>query len=160
MDRFSCSGYLDIKVDVCKDDPTHQKVRLALWHDAKHVPYVNVDMPPATSEFIREHLYTAPVTLVPEVTHRWPQVSSKQVYTAWRLHTEILWKRQNDQKQSARELLKEFETAGCVDRWELEVPEGVEAFAWGMSNIARQLKDQVIEIAFDATCKTFFSLKA
>lgn len=92
MDRFSCSGYLDIKVDICKDDPTHQKVQLALWHDAKHVPYVNVDMPPVTSKFILEHLYMAPVTLVPEVTHCWPQVSSKQVYTAWRLHTEILWK--------------------------------------------------------------------
>lgn len=129
-------------------------VKISIAHDKKHVLYINVELPPAASDFIWEHLYTAPVTLVPEVTTRWPQLTSKQVYNAWMVHSAVLWKRAQDQRESAIKLLEEMEGKGEVTSWKLDVPDGVEAFAWGMQSIGVKLRNNVMEIALDATCES------
>ena len=154
MDRFTCNGALDIKIYL--ENPVERTVlvKISIAHDKKHVLYINVELPPAASDFIREHLYTAPVTLVPEVTTRWPQLTSKQVYNAWMVHSAVLWKRAQDQRESAIKLLEEMEGKGEVTSWKLDVPDGVEAFAWGMQSIGVKLRNNVMEIALDATCES------
>ena len=154
MDWFGCNGRLDIKVNPSKVHKGMLLVVVSISHEERHVPYINVEMPPAACDFIREHLYTAPITLIPEVTQQWPQVTPKQVYNAWVAHSAILWKKDNDQRVSATALLEELEKKGEVDMWQLKLPDGVEAFAWGMTPIGRQLQSKVVELALDATCKS------
>ena len=125
MDWFGCDGHLDIKVDPSTVHKGMLLVVVSISHEEQHVLYINVEMPPATCNFIHEHLYTAPVTLIPEVTQQWPQVMPKQVYDAWVAHSAILWKRDNDQQVSATALLEEMEKKGEVDMWLLKLPDGV-----------------------------------
>jgi len=151
MDRYGCSGYLDIKVNTGEDLLETFTAVVVVEHQMKHIPYVQVEMPAGASEFIRENLFSSPAALFPEVIQQWPSVTAKQVYWAWTAHSEVLWRKREDQKQSVKELMEELKDR--VEKWELDVPDGVVAIAWGVRQIARRLKGQVVEIAFDATCK-------
>jgi hypothetical protein len=65
--------------------------------------------------------------------------------------SEGLWKRDRTQLPSAKMLLEEF--GEDVEVFDIDIPEGVEQLAWGMKKIAEPLREKVVEIGIDATCK-------
>jgi hypothetical protein len=148
MDRYGCAGYLGIKVNTGEDLLDIFTAVVVVDHQMKHIPYVKVEMPADASEFIRENLFSSPAALFPEVIKQWPSVTSKQVYQAWTAHSEVLWWKKEDQKESAKELMEELKDR--VEKWELDTPDGVVAIAWWLRQIARRLKGRIVEIAFDA----------
>ena len=91
-----------------KPEDGYFDIRALFQHDLKHVPYIDVGLPAAACEFIRQHLHTAPTTLVPAVTQKWPTVTSNQVYNAWISHSTDFWRQDADHKKSLVMLLAEF----------------------------------------------------
>jgi hypothetical protein len=51
--------------------------------------------------------------------------------------------------ESAKCLIREDASA---DLWDLQVPEGVVALAWGMKRISKRIGREIVEIGIDATC--------
>jgi hypothetical protein len=151
MDRFPCESELRVTV---KSTETKQTITVRLQHHQNHIPYFNVDLPAEAADLIRQNLRVAtPNSLVGIVQEKFPQVSANQIYRCWATMSEALWKRADDQQESAETLLKELEEQGGIDRFEMEVEEGVTAVAWGLPEIASRVKGRVFEVAMDATCK-------
>lgn len=95
--------------------------------------------------------WSTPVSITPKVQATFPQVTPKQVHTAWTQMSEMLWKRDKMQIPSAKLLLEELRDE--VDLFDIKLPEGVEQVAWGIKPILRKLWDEVVEIGIDATCE-------
>jgi hypothetical protein len=152
MDRYNCRSGLTISVSHAAGKQT---VKIHLKHHTHHEPYFSIDMPPEVLQMLRENILIAtPSALVTIIRTKYPQVSAAQIYAAWRKMSESLWKRGDDQMDSASELLKEFEKAGKVDVFsEMKVEEDVTAMAWGLPQIASRIKASVVEVAMDATCE-------
>ena len=91
------------------------------------------------------------MSITPKVQAAFPQVTPKQVHTAWTQMSKMLWKRDKMQIPSAKLLLEEL--GDEVDLFDIKPPEGVEQVAWGIKPILRKLRDQVVEIGIDATCE-------
>lgn len=80
-----------------------------------------------------------------------PHVTAAQVHAAWTKMSEIFWKCEKEQMSSARALLDKL--GPDVEKFELNVPEGVSHLCWGMKKIAERLRGQIIELGVDATCE-------
>lgn len=109
-------------------------------------------MPPEAMEMIQAQVeWATPSDLMSKVREVFPNVSSAQVYNAWRALSETYWRRDDMQISSAQKLLAEFDDE--VDIFEPTcIPEGVEILAWGMKKIAKPLTGKIVEIGMDATC--------
>jgi hypothetical protein len=81
----------------------------------------------------------------------YPQITGKQIHTAWTQMSEMLWRRETEQLPSAEKLLKEL--SNDVDVFDVKVEDGVQQLCWGMKIIGERLKGKVVEIGIDATCK-------
>jgi len=149
MDRFDCQSRLSISVSHIRGK---QMVTVALQHTKRHVPYCSVDMPPEALQIIREHLWSIPSALVEQIQPNFPQVSAQQIHSAWAEMSEVLWKRKDNQVESASELLKEM--GDNVEILQIETVEGVSALAWGLRKTVTRLQGKIMEVALDATCES------
>lgn len=149
MVRYDCDSKLSIS---SRDVGERTLIHVYLRHHKNHREYYDVQMPPAASDIIRDHLETAtPHSLVTVIQERFVNVTAAQVHTAWTRMSEVLWRRQDDPVKSAVELLKEYEDD--VDYFEINVEEGVVMVAFGLKRILHAMKGRVVEIATDATCE-------
>ena len=147
IDRFPCNSKLDgIVVPRIKpggSGPPRQSVTIFLHHAIQHKTFENVNMPEAALEYIREHVSSFPPLITAEVQKRW--------HDAWGGLSKEPWKIHNNQIILAQGLLKKSNAQ--VDAWEFPVPEGMHAIGWRMKGISEKLRDQIVEVALDATCR-------
>jgi hypothetical protein len=124
-----------------------------LQHHVKHVPYIDVSMPPEALKMIEDQVeWLTPAAMASKVQAACPQVTSKQIYKAWRELSQTYWQRDELQLPSAKKLLAEYPEE--VDVFDVGgIPEDVEILAWGMKRITTRLKGHVVEIGMDATCQ-------
>lgn len=126
---------------------------MRLNHGVRHLHYFNVDLPDGAAEIIRHSIeHSLPSQLVPEVQATYPKVSAKQVHRAWSTMSQIMWRRAENQLESAQKLMEEF--GDDVKVLNVTVSEGVEILAISFPKINAALKDKVVEIGLDATCKS------
>jgi hypothetical protein len=149
MKRYPCESHLLI---TCRQNKTGLHVVINLKHHVKHVLYVDVGMPPEGQQMIEEQAeWLTPAMIAAKIQSIYPQITTKQIYTAWRELSQAHWRRNDVQLQSAQMLLAEY--SDDVDIFELvDLPVGVEMLAWGMKHIAEPLRGWVVKIAIDATC--------
>lgn len=157
MKRYHCQSRLTIRYHT---EPKRTYTEIILHHHVCHVHYLDVSMPPEAKSMIEGQAeWATPSSLAAHVRQAYPQVSRDQIYRAWRELSEVHWRRDSDQIKSTTMLLKEFSDE--VDIFELKnLPENVEAVAWGMKKIAGLLKDKIVEIGMDATCKFLFRVQS
>jgi len=151
MDRFDCAGALSIRV---KPNPWADNLHLitiTLGHKLGHVRYLDVGMPQEAYNHIKTQLHLTPGLIASQLAETFPDVTQAQVYSTWSRLSETYWKKDDDPIVSARQLLEE-DVRGA-DLWDLEVPEGVTAIAWGCRRISHKIGTKVIEIGLDATCE-------
>jgi hypothetical protein len=150
MKRYPCQSHLSVTYGEKKGGNAYINIRL--HHHFKHVHYVDVAMPPEAMQMVNEQAeWVMPSDLATKVRLAYPQVSTAQVYNAWKAVSETYWQRDHLQIPSTRKLLVEF--SDDVDIFEPKnIPEGAEMLAWGMKKIAERLKGKVVEIGMDATC--------
>ncbi|KAL0945140.1 hypothetical protein HGRIS_004293 [Hohenbuehelia grisea] len=119
----------------------------------KHIPYYSVAMPPGALDMVRENLeWSTPSSIVAKIQMAYPNVTPKQIHSAWTVMSEALWKRDRDQMESARQLLAELGDEAEV--FDVAIAEGVEQLCWGMKKIGTTLQGKVAEIGMDATFNT------
>jgi hypothetical protein len=156
LTRYPCRSRLNV---TSRTIGTEQSIKIHLVHRTKHPRYVSNECPEEVLDFIDEHRYLTPSDITKAVREKYPKLAftNKQVITAWNTANSALWKREGGQIESSRTLIGEFSVA---DHLELaDVPEGVQALAFGIRPIGEMLKDKVVEIAMDATCKLHLFLE-
>ncbi|HEV7736746.1 MAG TPA: hypothetical protein VGO47_05155 [Chlamydiales bacterium] len=153
MDRFNCGSLLNISVSRQNEDSRKQHIKIHLVHHVRHVLYYDVQLPDAARDIIQNNLWAIPSALAAKIHEDFPKVSSQQVYRAWATFSETMWKRADDQMESATMLLEEMDNE--VDILSINCEPGVKALAWGLKNIIRKLSGKIVEVAIDATCKLF-----
>jgi len=149
MDRFACDSHLRINIRRTEDQK-RQKITVCLEHSHNHVPYYDVSLPACTSEFIKENIWSAPSVIASKICDEFPHITRQQVYAAWSKYSEMLWKRADDQLESAKELLLEMTEE--ADIFQVDTLDGVVALGWGLPMMASRLKGKIVEVAIDATC--------
>ncbi|KAG7085883.1 hypothetical protein E1B28_003417 [Marasmius oreades] len=156
MRRFDCrSRLLASCKDLKKGSLTVKLVSLRIQHHEKHVPYYDVSMPEGASQIIRESVeWCTPSSLVAKIQASYPNVTSAQIYHAWAVMSEELWKKDPKQVESAQKVLDEHRDV--VDFFQVTTEPGVEQICWGLKLIAQRLtvKNVIVEIAIDATFNT------
>lgn len=125
-----------------------------LQHRVKHVLYIDVGMPPKALQMIQEQAeWSTPSQMATKIQLQYPQVTTKQIHSAWRGLSQEFWHRDDEQLPSTQKLLSEY--GDEVDIFEpVDVPEGVEILAWRMKKIAEPVRGKVVEIGMDATCES------
>ena len=110
-------------------------------------------MPPGAVDMVREQLDSiTPALLVERVRKLYPHVTAQQIYVKWTRLSEGLWKRRENQLESARVLLHDM--AEDVDLFSpTGVPAGVDILCWGIPGVAVRLRGEIHELAIDATCE-------
>lgn len=154
MHRFPCRSSLTI---TCKDArPGSSEVRavsINIRHHDAHVRYYKVNLPDDAAQIIADKIqWSTPSEIVRQVQAIHPFVTAVQVHNAWANMSEVLWKRDPNQLDSAKLLLEEF--GPDVDCFIADCSEGVEQICWGMKQIAAQLRGKIVEVGLDATCKS------
>lgn len=107
-------------------------------------------MPEEAATLIRDNLHQSPTALYETLAKQWKNLTQAQVYAAWSRKSEALWKQNDDPIVSLKRLPGGWPVD--VDIFDLAVPNGVTAIAWGVKQVANQIKNIVVEIALDATC--------
>ena len=77
-----------------------------------------------------------PVAIRPKVKATYPQVTPKQVHTAWTQMSEMPWKRDKVQIPSAKHLLEKLGNEGNL--FDIKPPDGVKQVAWWIKPILRK----------------------
>ena len=128
-----------------------------LQHNINHTPYYDVAMPPEALKIIQNSIeWSTLVSLVMKIQSMYPNVSSKQIHSAWSAMSETIWKKDEQQLPSAEKLLMEFPDE--VDVLDLPKADSVEQLTWGIKKIVTPLKGKVVEIGIDATCRSQLSV--
>jgi hypothetical protein len=152
MDRFDCKGALTIRIKPHLWADNLHLITIMIQHEEAHVRYLDISMPAEAFEYIKSQLHLTPGLIASQLAETFPELTQAQVYAAWSRLSEAYWKKDENPLVSARKLLEE-DTRG-VNIWELEVPEGVTAIAWGCQKISQKIGAQVLEIGLDATCES------
>jgi hypothetical protein len=127
-------------------------VTVRLNHGVQHLHYFNVDLPEGAAEIIRHSVeHSLPSQLVDEVQSTYPNVSAKQVHRAWSTMSQIMWRRADNQLESAQKLMEEF--GDDVKVLNVTAPDSVEILAISFPKINAALKDKIVEVGLDATCE-------
>jgi hypothetical protein len=92
-----------------------------------------------------------PGLIASQLAAQYPDLTQAQIYSAWSHQSEVFWKKDEDPFVLARKLLQGAKPE--VNFWELEVPNGVVAIAWGCRQISRRIGMMTVEIGLDAMCK-------
>jgi hypothetical protein len=152
MQRFDCNSRACVSARAAASDPTKTVVSINFYHEVQHKPYYDVSMPARATQIIRENMgHCRPVDLVPIIQAEFPNITAAQIYAAWIKLSEEIWKRADNQIESAMQLLQELGDEVEIERTKLD--DGVEQLCWTMKKIAGTLGKGVVEIALDATCK-------
>ena len=93
-----------------------------------------------------------------KIQGEYPAMLTKQVYKAWTTMSETLWKRHNEQIQSARALLTGYDNN--ADLLTIPATGGIEQVAWVMKKLANVLRGRIVEIGINTTCKRYISISA
>ena len=156
MHHFECGSSLNITCQKVDKEASECIMVINLRHNINHTPYYDVAMPPEALKIIQNSIeWLTPVSLVVKIQSMHPNVSSKQIHSAWSAMSETIWKKDEQQLPSAEKLLTEFPDE--VNVFDLLKADGVEQLAWGMKKIATPLKGKVVEIGIDATCRSQLS---
>ncbi|KAK1222359.1 hypothetical protein PQX77_014797 [Marasmius sp. AFHP31] len=163
MTRYPCRSKLIV---TCKNPnmcSTGMKlVTIDIHHHKRHIPYYDVGMPEEAAQVIRENLLdSTPNSLVHRLQKVFPQLTAKQVHSAWTVMSEEVWKKDKMQIPSAKTLIEEY--SEIVEAFDVQHEEGVEQLCWGMKIIAatiNQLGVRVEEMSMDATCEYSFRIMA
>ncbi|KAK7005431.1 hypothetical protein R3P38DRAFT_2427601, partial [Favolaschia claudopus] len=76
MDRYDCKSALRIAC-LSGDIAGEKKLRVYIKHDADHLPYYDVSLPPGAAAIIRENLeWHTPVEIAPKVRAQYPSVTA------------------------------------------------------------------------------------
>lgn len=153
MDRFECQGKLNVRIKQDQRIPSNTSVRVMMSHACKHVKYYSVSTPEEALKYIESRLNDVPSQIYSTVARKWPQVTQAQVYSAWVRLSERMWKRDDSPIISSWKFLNQ--SPDDVDLWDVASPEGVITLCWGVKRVAEYIKDIVVEIGMDATCKNF-----
>jgi hypothetical protein len=153
FDRFPCAGCLIITLKAHPYVTNHHLITLTLKHEKSHVRYVDISMPSEALTYIKQQLGSTPGLIASQLVGQFPQLTQSQVYAAWTRLSEAYWKKDEDPAVSAQRLLQEDKHG--VDFWELNVPVGVTAIAWGCRRISKKIGRATVEIGLDATCKSY-----
>ena len=114
---------------------------------------IKVDMPSSAIDLIAENVDLTPSIILPRIQKLYPHITATQIHKAWSQMSKILWKWDNNQLESARLLLSEFEEKQDITLLELPVHEGMIAIGWSLLKIIQWIKgNNIIEIVMDATC--------
>lgn len=151
MNYFKCKSALNIS---CQSNGDNSHI-ITIWlkHHKKHTPYYDVTLPPEAAAMIWEDLeWTSPSDMAKKVQNAYPAVTAIQVYKAWMMMSEGLWKRDAEQLPSVKALLGEYKDD--VDVLDIPVADRVEQIAWVMKKIVGPLEGKIVEIGIDATCKS------
>jgi hypothetical protein len=105
------------------------QIRVNIEHHEKHPDYFDITVPEKARAIILQNVWTTPSVIATEVQRLYPDVLTTQIYYAWKIASQGLWMRDENQMESAIKLLDE--NAEHVDRFEIEPIEGVTALAWG-----------------------------
>ncbi|KAG0694190.1 hypothetical protein DFH29DRAFT_985319 [Suillus ampliporus] len=110
MKHFDCHSTLVVSCCQRAPDSIDQRtISIHIEHHDSHTPYFDVAMPAEATEIIRDNLeWSIPSTLVPRIQGLFPNVTSKQVHSAWSTMSQILWKKDENQLTSAKLLLDEL----------------------------------------------------
>jgi hypothetical protein len=151
MKRFPCQSWLHLAL-IRTSARGPSCMQMTFRHAHKHEGYERVDMDADAADVIRDNLLTStPTALVTTIQMQWLHVTAAQVQKTWISLSSVMWRRADNQIESARKLLQEMEKKGEVDYFELKVDEGVQAVAWGLAKLMTEKLD-LMEIAMDATC--------
>ncbi|KAJ8090976.1 hypothetical protein PM082_024900 [Marasmius tenuissimus] len=152
MKHYDCQSKLVITSHTVDD---RAEVYVRLDHHESHLRYTDVSLPESALEYIWDHLQFKPNDLVKALKPDYQIITSAQVYSAWLRLSEVLWRRVDDQMESARLLLHELEEAGEIDVFESISLDGIVQLSWGMKKVAWAMKDYaVVELGIDATYNT------
>jgi hypothetical protein len=151
MCRYDCKGSLTVAIDEDQTDDEQYIVNATLEHEIKHPSYVVTSTPEEAIEKMKKMLDYSPTEVATSLKKEWPHLLQKQIYRIWSQLCEAAWRRDANPMESAKRLIQEDPS---VDLWELAVPEGVVALAWGMKDIASRIGKEIVEIGIDATCKS------
>ena len=153
MCRYECKSKLNIscRTNVGGRNGTHL-ITIWLEHHKRHTSYYDVSLPSEAAEMIWDNLdWTCPNDIAKKVQMAYPTVSAGQIYNAWTTMSETLWKRSQEQLPSVKALLGDFKAD--VDTLSLPEMEGVVQVAWVMKKVVLPLRNKVVEVGIDATCK-------
>jgi hypothetical protein len=121
MERFGCGSRLIVTCRASQS-PGKRQVVLHLRHLERHKPYYDVTMPAEAAAMIRENVeWQTPGSMVPNIQASFPMVTAQQIHTAWMKMSETLWKRHDNQLESARMFLGA--NRDDVDIFEINVEE-------------------------------------
>ncbi|KAF8896786.1 hypothetical protein CPB84DRAFT_1963103 [Gymnopilus junonius] len=149
MTRYPCQSRLSIVYWIKKTGQTY--IIIDLHHHFQHTHYIDVTMPLEAIEIIEAQVeWATPSALLSSIREAYPQISSAQVYNAWKAHSETHWQHHNLQIPSTTKLLEEFADEADIFT-DLYIPDGVEMLAFGLKKVAEQLKGKVIKVGIDAT---------
>lgn len=91
MKRYPCESRLLI---TCRQNKTGLHVVINLKHHVKHVLYVDVGMPPEALQMIEEQAeWSTPAVMAAKIQSIYPQITTKQIYAAWRELSQAHWRR-------------------------------------------------------------------
>ncbi|KAJ7721079.1 hypothetical protein DFH07DRAFT_691115, partial [Mycena maculata] len=108
MKRYPCGSKMTISCRTSKEE-NKLTVAVQLHHAIKHTAYVDVAMPAAAFDMIRENVeWSTPVEMVGKVQAVCPDVSAQQIHRAWAELSEVHWRREDAQLLSAEKLLHEY----------------------------------------------------
>jgi hypothetical protein len=156
MEQFPCRSCLVVS---CRAGSAGKEIiSVNIQHACPHKTYFDVALPPEAYDIICETLdWNMPGSIAPKIREMFPQVTTAQVHATWTAMSKVLWRRNDNQMESAKQLLEELRDE--VDLLNLQVMEGVEQLAFGLKLINNKLKKlgNIQEIRMDATCT--FSLQ-
>jgi hypothetical protein len=151
MRRYDCKGSLKVAIDEDRTDDEQYIVKAILEHESEHPSYVVTSTPKEAIEEMKKMLDYSPTEVATCLRKKWNHLRQKQIYRLWSQLCEAAWRRDPNPMESAKRLIREEPS---VDLWELTVPEGVVALAWGMKDIAGRIGKEIVEIGIDATCES------
>lgn len=93
----------------CEKRPGSPYIIITLHHHVKHVDYVDVSMPPEAMQMIQEHVeWLTPSAMATKVWLAYPNLTTAQIYNAWRALSQNFWWHAKEQLESAKMLLSEY----------------------------------------------------
>ncbi|KZV78080.1 hypothetical protein EXIGLDRAFT_576465, partial [Exidia glandulosa HHB12029] len=148
MKRFCCEGSLSISV------PTNALfATVNIYHSHAHDLYCQVSVPDDVKMLVKEMKGSPPSAIWAEVLKRNPatELEHGQIARLWATENQDKWRLQEDQVESAREIVEEYPDALPLA---LEPELGLTSVAFALKECVESLNTGVVELAMDSTWKT------
>ncbi|RIB19546.1 hypothetical protein C2G38_2136760 [Gigaspora rosea] len=143
MQRFHCRGWLTLTIDLQKF-----QVTIELTHEY-HAEYVDVRVMNEIKEYIQTNLQQMPRNIWENLGTRSVNITEKQIYYWWMTLSQHIWKKDENQIQSAIKIIEQYDNIEIL----LTVEDsGVTMISFGVKEIINRLGVNAVEIGVDATC--------